>query len=382
DVERLQPKDAYMFPLTSGAVLCILYGLVKYAPKWIINKILRVVFVMIGLFSIQSLLNSIFELFLPHFLSSLLNTACGSICLQSRSYCYNRITIPWPKWSHYVPSAAAKSDSEKIESKDSVTTVITIGTILEFGIAAVASLLWFRNGHYIIHNCIAASVSIQVIAFISPGSFRTATILLVYIFYDIFFVFGTDVMVTVAKNLDVPITFVFLRPTAIEKPYMLGLGDIIFPGICIALLLRFDAFLWISKSSLSTSSSSSSFPSSFYPFFCTYYVVALVAYVLSLGLCLVIMFEWKHAQYHLLPFSERNLTSSGVMKNLISIKNIETINPYTNILAFCYILLKKDSIKKKKKKNKSELITIKITFSQINKKAYVNVLFSFFGIKK
>ena len=54
-------------------------------------------------------------------------------------------------------------------------------------------------------------------------------------------------MVTVAKSLDVPIKLVFPRPGTPEKPSseaMLGLGDVVLPGIMIGLALRFDLFLF------------------------------------------------------------------------------------------------------------------------------------------
>lgn len=117
---------------------------------------------------------------------------------------------------------------------------------------------------------------------VSLGSFKVGAILLCGLFfYDIFWVFGTDklmtgesVMVTVAKGLEAPIKLLFprLATTAtttvgtssiidiaetvtneVVKPLilnfngeklefsMLGLGDIVIPGFFLALLLRFDA---------------------------------------------------------------------------------------------------------------------------------------------
>ncbi|PNX91774.1 signal peptide peptidase-like protein, partial [Trifolium pratense] len=48
--------------------------------------------------------------------------------------------------------------------------------------------------------------------------------------YDIFWVFFTPVMVSVAKSFDAPIKLLF--PTAdLKRPFsMLGLGDIVIPG--------------------------------------------------------------------------------------------------------------------------------------------------------
>jgi minor histocompatibility antigen H13 len=57
-------------------------------------------------------------------------------------------------------------------------------------------------------------------------------------------------MVTVAKSLDVPIKLVFPRPPPADDPTaqsghaMLGLGDVVLPGIMIGLALRFDLFLF------------------------------------------------------------------------------------------------------------------------------------------
>ncbi|TKY58278.1 Signal peptide peptidase [Spatholobus suberectus] len=79
------------------------------------------------------------------------------------------------------------------------------------------------------------------IEMLSLGSFKTGAILLAGLFvYDIFWVFFTPVMVSVAKSFDAPIKLLF--PTADSaRPFsMLGLGDIVIPGIFVALALRFD----------------------------------------------------------------------------------------------------------------------------------------------
>lgn len=57
-------------------------------------------------------------------------------------------------------------------------------------------------------------------------------------------------MVTVAKSLDVPIKLMFPRPADASDPTstpshaMLGLGDVVLPGIMIGLALRFDLYLF------------------------------------------------------------------------------------------------------------------------------------------
>lgn len=61
--------------------------------------------------------------------------------------------------------------------------------------------------------------------------------------YDIFWVFGTEVMVTVAKGIDAPIKLLFPKQLGAAKMEysLLGLGDIVIPGIFVAMMLRFDA---------------------------------------------------------------------------------------------------------------------------------------------
>jgi minor histocompatibility antigen H13 len=57
-------------------------------------------------------------------------------------------------------------------------------------------------------------------------------------------------MVTVAKSLDVPIKLMFPRPAPADDPSatpshaMLGLGDVVLPGIMIGLALRFDLYMF------------------------------------------------------------------------------------------------------------------------------------------
>ncbi|XP_068602260.1 minor histocompatibility antigen H13 isoform X3 [Brachionichthys hirsutus] len=98
-------------------------------------------------------------------------------------------------------------------------------------------------------------------------------------------VFGTNVMVTVAKSFEAPIKLVFPQDL-LEKGLgasnfaMLGLGDIVIPGIFIALLLRFDV-------SLKRNSR-------------TYFYSSFLAYIFGLGLTIFIMHTFKHAQPALL----------------------------------------------------------------------------------
>jgi len=113
---------------------------------------------------------------------------------------------------------------------------------IAFGLAI--GIWYVLTKHWIANNVLGLSFSIQGVAFLSLGSYQIGCILLGGLFlYDIFWVFGTDVMVTVAKSFDAPIKLLwpkdFFAPTL--QFSMLGLGDIVIPGIFIALMLRFDS---------------------------------------------------------------------------------------------------------------------------------------------
>lgn len=99
----------------------------------------------------------------------------------------------------------------------------------------------FKN--WIFNNIMALIFCIHALQSMFIGNFKNGFMLLTLLFfYDIFFVFGTDVMLTVAKGIDAPIKLQFPTDYSGEKPKysILGLGDIVIPGIFVSLCLRFD----------------------------------------------------------------------------------------------------------------------------------------------
>ena len=94
-------------------------------------------------------------------------------------------------------------------------------------------------GHVVLHDhCEGLSTTkeyMQGIAMLNLGSTQVGMILLWGLFfYDIFWVFFTPVMVTVAKNIDGPIKLLFPTTSSWEHFNMLGLGDIVIPGMLLA----------------------------------------------------------------------------------------------------------------------------------------------------
>jgi len=113
------------------------------------------------------------------------------------------------------------------------------------------SLMYGFTRHWLLNNFFGVLFSIIGIQSLNLPSFKIAFILLWGLFfYDIFWVYGTDVMVTVAKSVNAPIKLMFPVNLLADPPKfsMLGLGDIVIPGIFVALCVRYDISRVLEKS--------------------------------------------------------------------------------------------------------------------------------------
>uniref|UniRef100_A0A3P9K5E7 Histocompatibility (minor) 13 n=1 Tax=Oryzias latipes TaxID=8090 RepID=A0A3P9K5E7_ORYLA len=153
-------------------------------------------------------------------------------------------------------------------------------------ISSVVGVWYLLKKHWIANNLFGLAFALNGVELLHLNNVSTGCILLGGLFvYDVFWVFGTNVMVTVAKSFEAPIKLVFPQDL-LEKGLeannfaMLGLGDIVIPGIFIALLLRFDVSL--KKNSR------------------TYFYSSFLAYIFGLGLTIFVMHTFKHAQPALL----------------------------------------------------------------------------------
>merc|ERR1712241_368751 len=152
--------------------------------------------------------------------------------------------------------------------------------------SAVVGVWYFLKKHWIANNLFGLAFAINGVELLHLNKVLTGCILLGGLFfYDIFWVFGTDVMVTVAKSFEAPIKLV-MPQDLLENGFnatnmaMLGLGDIVIPGIFVALLLRYDQSL----------KRNSNF----------YFNITFLAYILGLLTTIGVMHVYKHAQPALL----------------------------------------------------------------------------------
>lgn len=111
------------------------------------------------------------------------------------------------------------------------------------GISGILVVFYIWSKSWIFNNILAILMSINAIQLLFLGNFKNGFgMLIALFFYDIFFVFGTDVMLTVAKSIDAPIKILFPTDWSADPPKfsLLGLGDIVIPGIFMAMCLRYD----------------------------------------------------------------------------------------------------------------------------------------------
>lgn len=148
--------------------------------------------------------------------------------------------------------------------------------------------------HWITNDLLGVAFSIYGIENLHLCSFKAGTMLLAGLFiYDVFWVFATDVMTTVAKGIDAPILLQFPQDIYrngwldASKYAMLGLGDIVIPGIFIALLRRFDHRIG-SKGKASSSGRR------------YYFIITIAAYAFGLSVTMGVMHFFKAAQPALL----------------------------------------------------------------------------------
>lgn len=195
--------------------------------------------------------------------------------------------------------------SEPVELTASVAELVC-------GSGGVILCFWYcLQKHWLANNALGLAFSLQGIEHLSLGSTQVGGLLLCGLFvYDIFWVFCTPVMVTVAKSFDAPIKLLFPRavaavadavadavpaagvegvaPAKPGRPFnMLGLGDIVVPGIFIALMLRMD----IARAKAAPPA---------VPPRATYFRPVMAGYVLGLGTTIAVMNIFNAAQPALL----------------------------------------------------------------------------------
>ncbi|KAF6773854.1 hypothetical protein AHF37_07222 [Paragonimus kellicotti] len=223
-MEILTSRDAMHFPVYASFALFGIYILFKFVPKEYINLIVNLHFSALGTFSMATVFAPLLRGCFPRSMKNYLFKLEFSQDEQTET-----------EGGETVMKPISKSSLE-FSSKDFVG----------FAVALSIGIWYLITRHWIANNFIGVTLSVLAIECIRLNKFTNGCLLLGGLFfYDIFWVFGTPVMVSVAKTLDAPIKVTFPRDFLTHGVFgtqlaLLGLGDIVVPGIFVAMLLRFD----------------------------------------------------------------------------------------------------------------------------------------------
>jgi minor histocompatibility antigen H13 len=294
-LENLSPSDALVFPILAALTLGTLYLLLKYLqdPAWL-NWSMNLYFSFIGVYFLYAFISdtlvTVRNLVFPNQYSSRGRIYEADIETGRYVSPQDARTSPLPGVAGYLPlpkhiNASIWSLRRFVSTKlvlrlhvrSIMTTRTNVSALSFLALIAAVSLTYvhaFVAKPWPLTNLIGLSFCYGSLQLTSPSTAWTGSLLLGALFiYDIYFVFFTPVMVHVATNLDVPIKLLFPRPDGCILPVgaeegsaameeylkclskkramaMLGLGDIVVPGIVMAFALRWD--LWRHYRSLQT----------------------------------------------------------------------------------------------------------------------------------
>uniref|UniRef100_A0A0A9W5J7 Minor histocompatibility antigen H13 n=3 Tax=Lygus hesperus TaxID=30085 RepID=A0A0A9W5J7_LYGHE len=250
--DTMTQKDAAMFPFMASMALFALYIFFKIFSKEYINLLLTGYFFVLGVLALCHLASPIISSLVP---ATIPNIPFHLIFVSNHN-------------NHLI--------DYEFTTYDMVCLVC----------CSLVGIWYVYEKHWVVNNLFGIAFAISGVEMLHLNNVVTGCILLCGLFvYDIFWVFGTNVMVTVAKSFEAPIKLVFPQDLLehglkANNFAMLGLGDIVIPGIFIALLLRFD----------NSRKKNSKF----------YFYATFVAYFVGLLTTIFVMHVFKHAQPALL----------------------------------------------------------------------------------
>lgn len=280
--ETMTDKDAAMFPLIASVALFTFYILIKINPD-LVNLALSGYFFMLGVIAIFRLLApATHRIFPTKYNSTQYSFLFGSKSLNDKNETSNEAASGTSSPSE----SQSSSDDDLVPANVMFASKFTPSDIFASILAGALGVWYLWTKHWVANNAFGLAFALNGIELLPVNTMKIGCILLCGLFfYDVFWVFGTDVMVSVAKKFDAPIKILFPQDFLISGFWgknfaMLGLGDIVIPGIFIAFLLRFDR-------SLNRKSN-------------TYFWSCFLAYIFGLGLTIGVMSYFKHAQPALL----------------------------------------------------------------------------------
>ncbi|XP_053968720.1 signal peptide peptidase-like 3 [Anastrepha ludens] len=220
----------------------------------------------------------------------------------------------------------------------------TAGELFSFALSVSIVCIWVLTGHWLLMDAMGMGLCVAFIAFVRLPSLKVSTLLLTgLLIYDVFwvffssYIFSTNVMVKVAtRPADNPVGIVARKlnlgsivkePPKLNLPgklvfpsihnsghfSMLGLGDIVMPGLLLCFVLRYDAY----KKSQGVTTDPTLQPPKGVGSRLTYFHCSLLGYFLGLLTATVSSEIFKAAQpalLYLVPFTLLPLLTMAYLK--------------------------------------------------------------------
>ncbi|KAI9890690.1 MAG: hypothetical protein M1814_003759 [Vezdaea aestivalis] len=271
-MEGLQPTDALLFPVIAGSLLAGLYFLLKWLqdPK-ILNTVLNAYFSLMAIWSVGILVQDSLDVAISFIFPHMWIERGRVVYADRRSHTIRDLISGPTTESTTPPSSSSRTLANYSERTWAIRKFLTDRwtlaaryrgkTVYRGGLGFIEIAGWltglatslsynFIARTWFLTNIMGFGFAYGTLQLLSPTTFETGSLVLAALFfYDIYFVFYTPMMVSVATSLEVPIKLLFPRPTPAgmdpskTSHAMLGLGDVVIPGILIGLTLRFDLFM-------------------------------------------------------------------------------------------------------------------------------------------
>lgn len=270
--EEIRLEDAYWLPILGSVVLFSLYIIIRYiSVKWI-NIVLQWYFSIITV---------------------------ASLWTASRNFM--RFCLGTTRWRQLRPLTLSitHGDQPLVHLRTPTITLFLLPFVLYPSIVYIFFPSIMESQHAVLINIMGLSLTHTALVSIKLDSLITGVVLLSGLFlYDIWWVFGSkpvfgsNVMVTVAQGLDAPIKILFPKSRhLLGNDYtMLGLGDIVVPGMFIAFALRYD----LHRSAVKDLGQRFAKP---------FFIATLISYIVGLATTVVVMHTFHSAQPALLYLS-------------------------------------------------------------------------------
>ncbi|CAD8148513.1 unnamed protein product [Paramecium pentaurelia] len=263
--EKMTQKDALQFPIYLSAYLFGLYLLLKYLDEAILKTAITLFFSAVGVLCLMGIIEDAIERLFPIEYST-------------------KIVID------------KKINLNLILTSKDIDIKLTKLNFISLLISMFPLAFYLGSKNWICNNLFGIAFTVSGVAnFTVIPNFKIAYLMLWGLFfYDIFWVYGTDVMVTVAKSIDAPIKlqFPFTALNDEGNPFtkysILGLGDIVVPGIFVGMCLKYDVDRQIEKVKKISEIK------------ITYFLWCFVGYAIGIVTTLAVMILSGHAQPALL----------------------------------------------------------------------------------